>query len=104
MLKLGIHMDNELLYCGIENLTPCSYSTFYLPIFLSFKAEFVSQLSPELCKLKSLNAGCSTPTLDIFSPQGGLNISQLVYLAPPGVEDNLPGLSCPPPCLKQPVF
>ena len=25
MLKLGIHMDNELLYCGIDNRTPCSY-------------------------------------------------------------------------------
>ena len=25
MLKLGIHIDNELLYCGIENQTPCSY-------------------------------------------------------------------------------
>ena len=24
MLKLGIHMNNELLYCGIENQTPCS--------------------------------------------------------------------------------
>ena len=23
MLKLGIHMDNELLYCGIDNRTPC---------------------------------------------------------------------------------
>ena len=23
MLKLGIHMDNELLYYGIENRTPC---------------------------------------------------------------------------------
>ena len=22
MNKLGIHMDNELLYCGIENRTP----------------------------------------------------------------------------------
>ena len=32
MLKLCIHMDNELLYCGIENLTPCSFS-FYLSIF-----------------------------------------------------------------------
>ena len=27
MLKLGIHMDNELLYCGIENRTLCSYSS-----------------------------------------------------------------------------
>ena len=23
MLKLVTHMDNELLYCEIENLTPC---------------------------------------------------------------------------------
>ena len=23
MLKLGIYMDIELLYCGIENRTPC---------------------------------------------------------------------------------
>ena len=23
MLKLDIHMDDELLYCGIENQTPC---------------------------------------------------------------------------------
>ena len=55
MLKLGIHMDNELLYCGIENGTPCSYSPLYLTIFLSFKAKFVSQFSPELCKLESSN-------------------------------------------------
>ena len=33
MLKLGIHMDNELLYYGIENGTPCSYSSLYLSIF-----------------------------------------------------------------------
>ena len=55
MLKLGIHIDNELLYCGIENQTPCSYSSFYFSIFLSFKAKFVSQFSPEICKLESLN-------------------------------------------------
>ena len=55
MLKLGIHMDNELLYCGIENLTPCSYSSLYLSIFLSFKAKVVSQFSLELCKLESSN-------------------------------------------------
>ena len=41
MLKLGIHMDNELLYCGIVNRTHCSYSSLYLSIFLSFKAKFV---------------------------------------------------------------
>ena len=51
MFKLGIHMDNELLYCGIENRTPCSYSSLYLSIFLSFTAKFVSQFSPELCRL-----------------------------------------------------
>ena len=46
-------MDNELLYYGIENQTPCSYSSLYLSIFLSFKAKFVSLFSPELCKLES---------------------------------------------------
>ena len=55
MLKLGIHMDNELLYCGIENRTPCSYSSLHLSIFLSFKAKFVSQFTLELCKLESSN-------------------------------------------------
>ena len=43
MLKLGVHMDNELLYCVIENRTPCSYSSLCLSIFLSFKAKIVSQ-------------------------------------------------------------
>ena len=33
-----IHMDNELLYCGIENLTHFVYSFLYLSIFPSFKA------------------------------------------------------------------
>ena len=55
MWKLGIHMDNELLYCGIENRTPCSYSFLYLSIFLIIKAKFVSHFSPELCKLESSN-------------------------------------------------
>ena len=58
MLKLGIHIDNELLYYGIENQTPCSYSSIYLSIFLSFKAKFVSLFSPELCKLESSNMVC----------------------------------------------
>ena len=47
-------MDNEL-YFGIENRTPCSYYALYLSSFLSFTTEFVSQFSPELCKLESLN-------------------------------------------------
>ena len=55
MLTLGIHMNIELLYCEIENRTPCSYSSLYLSIFLSFKAKFVSQFSLELCKLESSN-------------------------------------------------
>ena len=53
ILKLGIHIDNELLYCGSENQTPCSYSSLYFSIFLSFMAKFVSQFSPEMCKLES---------------------------------------------------
>ena len=48
-------MDNELLYCGIENQTPCSYSSLYLSIFLSFKTKLVSQFSSELFKLESSN-------------------------------------------------
>ena len=55
MLNFCIHMDNELLYCGIENRTPCFNSSLYLSIFLSFKAKFVSQFSLELCKLETLN-------------------------------------------------
>ena len=47
MFKLGIHMDNELLYCGIENQTLWSYSSLYLSIFLSFKAKFVLEFSQE---------------------------------------------------------
>ena len=58
MLKLGIrvHMDNELLYYGIENHTPCSYSSLYLsifyPVFFVFVKldclEFVLQFSLQL--------------------------------------------------------
>ena len=33
MLKLCIHMDNELLYYEIENRTLCSYSSLYLSMF-----------------------------------------------------------------------
>ena len=50
-----MHMDNELLYCEIENRTPCIYSSLYFSIYLSFKAKFMSQFSPELCKLESSN-------------------------------------------------
>ena len=35
MLKLGIHMDNELLYCGIENKTPC-YIVPFIALTLLF--------------------------------------------------------------------
>ena len=44
MLKLGIHMDNELLYYGIENRTLCSYSSLYLSIF--YPVFFVVVLRP----------------------------------------------------------
>ena len=55
LLKVCIHMDNGLLYCGIETQTHCSYSSLYLSIFLFFQAKFVSQFSQELCKLESSN-------------------------------------------------
>ena len=44
ILKLGIHMDNELLYCRIENRTPCTYSSLYLSIFYSVFFVFVFRL------------------------------------------------------------
>ena len=55
MLKLCIHMDNEFLYCGIENQILAFINPFICPFFLSFKAKFVSQFSPEPYKLESSN-------------------------------------------------
>ena len=44
MLKLGIHMDNGLLYYGIENPTPYSYFSLYLSIFYPVFFVFVFRL------------------------------------------------------------
>ena len=56
MLKLSIHMDNELLYCGIEKSDSLLLIfPLFVHFFLSFQAKFVSQFSPEPCKLKSSN-------------------------------------------------
>ena len=55
ILKLCIHMDNELLDCWIENQTFYSYSSLYLSIFLSFQAKFVTLFSQELRKVESSN-------------------------------------------------
>ena len=44
ILKLGIHMDTELLYYGIENQTPCTYSPLYLSIFYPVFFVFVFRL------------------------------------------------------------
>ena len=41
MLKLGIHMDNELLYYRVEIQTLCSYSSVYLSIFYPVSFVFV---------------------------------------------------------------
>ena len=55
MLKLSIHVENELLYYWIENRTPCLYSSLYLsifyPVFLFLYADclkFVLQFSLQL--------------------------------------------------------
>ena len=58
ILKHGIHTNNELLYCGVENRTRCSYSCLYLSIFLSSKARFAPRFSVELFKLKSSIVEC----------------------------------------------
>ena len=44
MLKLCIHMDNELLYYGIENQTSYSYSSLYLSIFYPVFFIFIFKL------------------------------------------------------------
>ena len=44
MLKLGIHMDNELLYYGIENRTPYLHSSLYLSIFYTVCFVFIIRL------------------------------------------------------------
>ena len=44
MLKLSIHMNNELLYYEMENWTPCSYSSLYLSIFYPVFFVFVFRL------------------------------------------------------------
>ena len=44
MLKLCVHIDNELLYYGIENRTPCSYSSLYLSIFYPVFFVFIYRL------------------------------------------------------------
>ena len=83
MLELAIHMDNGLLHCGIENRTPCCYSSLYLSILLSFAAEFVSQFSAELGKLESSNMVYQCRMSDCvsqFSPElGKLESSNMVY-------------------------
>ena len=39
ILKLDIHMNNELLYRGIENWGHCCYSSLYLSIFFCLSKE-----------------------------------------------------------------
>ena len=46
ILKLGIHMDNKLLYRLIENWAHCFVSFLYCSIFLSFQYKLVSQYFP----------------------------------------------------------
>ena len=44
IFKLGVHMENELLYCGTDKRANCSYFPFsHLSIFLSFSDRLVSQ-------------------------------------------------------------
>ena len=53
IFKLGISIDNELLYRGIENWAHCFYSYLYLSILLSLQGKFVPQVSQGLCKLQT---------------------------------------------------
>ena len=41
IVKLGILMDNELLYCGVENQTLCLYSSLYCSYFIIYLFSFL---------------------------------------------------------------
>ena len=51
--KLGIHVENELFYCGLRIRSIALILFSICPFFLYFKGKFVSQFSEELCKLES---------------------------------------------------
>ena len=54
MLKLGIHMNNELLYYGIGNRTPCFYFPFICPFFCLLRLNLCHCFLRN-CKLESSN-------------------------------------------------
>ena len=46
MLKLGIHIDNELLYCRIGNWTACSILPFICPFFCLLRLNLCHSFLP----------------------------------------------------------
>ena len=44
ILKLYVHMDDEMWYGVIEDQAHCSYSSLYLSVFLSFLDKFSQEL------------------------------------------------------------
>ena len=48
IFKLRIHLDNDLLYCGIVIQTYSIFPLLYLVIFLSFQDIFVTNFSGNL--------------------------------------------------------
>ena len=56
MLKLDIHMGNELLYCGIKIGLLALILYFVCPFFCLLRLN-LCQFSPELCKLESSKYG-----------------------------------------------
>ena len=60
MLIFGMHVDDDLLYCGIENQSSPAYSSLYLCNFLSFRTlmKFSSKISQEPCKVESSSLVC----------------------------------------------
>ena len=55
ILKLGIHMNNELLKFGIDNRTHCFCTSAYLSVFSVFLGFICVTFSKELFKLESSN-------------------------------------------------
>ena len=55
MLKLCIHMDNELFYMGLRIGLLALILLFICPFFCLLMLNLCHSFSPELCKLESSN-------------------------------------------------
>ena len=63
ILKFGINIGYDLLYCVKENQHAAAYHSFYLSIFLSLQANFLLQISHLLWEPESSNFVYTWPSI-----------------------------------------